>query len=296
MPDLVKTPSLTTGEQPPQGTGADTPEGTQDNLSVYAAVLEERQRQIARGFDAAHDDTHTDGELWGAAVAYLYADAKHWPFDAADFKPSKTHRDIVKGCALLLAESERLERIGESRAVQLVRSFFVAALGQDVPRNPKVSILNSTPKEEAPPSPAAAELPDKISGSNIPFFDCSLDKPMRSLGAVELSFDAVMAVLASLVEEMPRADWLYVRSKQQWRARALCSREQTTRVKLTYDPHRHTALLSVDGAVCTSVSLDASPRQIGRAVQQALATEARVRAEAAADFAAAFVRPVTRQR
>lgn len=106
------------------------------------AVIAERQRQIdVEGYDAAHDDDHADGECARAGAAYLFAgsiaDRAHrellprcdaldvrfaadgavtirrlWPWDWEFWKPKADdrRRDLVRGCALGLAEGEKLER------------------------------------------------------------------------------------------------------------------------------------------------------------------------------------------
>lgn len=112
-------------------------------LSAFLlAVIAERQRQIeAEGFDRAHDDAHAPGELARAAAAYLYAGSvtdhrtRHalgswrddseeapvmaalvvkelWPWEREWWKPrpDDRRRDLVRGCALGVAEGEHMER------------------------------------------------------------------------------------------------------------------------------------------------------------------------------------------
>lgn len=95
-------------------------------------VLAERARQVsAEGWTPEHDDTHRHGELAIAAAVY----ARHagrvkkedrafysllppgtWPWAKEWWKPSTPRRDLVKSCALCLAEIERLDR-KEARAL-----------------------------------------------------------------------------------------------------------------------------------------------------------------------------------
>ena len=86
-------------------------------------VLAERQRQIAKGHDAAHDDAHDKGELARAASNYAYhatvysplghlnyGPGPSWPFERSAWKPESPRADLVKAGALILAEIERLDR------------------------------------------------------------------------------------------------------------------------------------------------------------------------------------------
>jgi len=84
-------------------------------------VMRERDRQNAKGFDAAHDAQHIEGELAIAAVHYLFNVAKNaystfamsqpWPFEVDAWQPEGRRADLVKAAALIIAEIERLDRI-----------------------------------------------------------------------------------------------------------------------------------------------------------------------------------------
>lgn len=103
-------------------------------------VLVERVRQLSEeGYDAVHDDEHTDGELAIAAACYAaphriyrkedYAEGTHfvdpWPWEwNSDKRPhegntvrsngakgEKYRRSLlIKAAALILAELERIDR------------------------------------------------------------------------------------------------------------------------------------------------------------------------------------------
>lgn len=86
-------------------------------------IAGERARQIfARGWTGDHDDSHTDGELIGAAMAYAAAgwgwsvnDAaktrKFWPWDVENFHPSESPIvNLVRAGALIAAEIDRRTR------------------------------------------------------------------------------------------------------------------------------------------------------------------------------------------
>ena len=92
-------------------------------------VVAERVRQVeVEGFDSAHDDQHTEGEL--AKAAACYATYAHWMTIPAGYvpsvwpsswsrswwKPKAARHDIVRAAALLIAEIERIDRAAEKVA------------------------------------------------------------------------------------------------------------------------------------------------------------------------------------
>jgi hypothetical protein len=84
-------------------------------------VAAERARQIAKGYDAAHDDTHICGEIWNAAQVALYASGLGSTFHHAyhpwfaDAPVDRTpHEWLVIAYALIEAEHERLRRVPAS--------------------------------------------------------------------------------------------------------------------------------------------------------------------------------------
>lgn len=88
--------------------------------TAIAMIQEERQRQVAKGYNAAHDDEHEDGELAAAAASFAAVESKHarsrvrqlWPFDDhySDMENS-TIRNLAKAGALIVAEMERVQRV-----------------------------------------------------------------------------------------------------------------------------------------------------------------------------------------
>lgn len=96
------------------------------------AVVAERIRQVeVEGWDAAHDDAHTPGELAIAGAAYarqahlhlgedsvtrLYVEKPRmyvpnwWPWDVGWWKPKEFRRDLVRACALIVAEGDTFDR------------------------------------------------------------------------------------------------------------------------------------------------------------------------------------------
>ncbi|MFS6836705.1 hypothetical protein [Pseudomonas aeruginosa] len=91
---------------------------------AWLDVQAERRRQItAEGWTPEHDDEHDNGEMARAAACYALAGSSApsdgtaallvslaWPWDEQWWKPSTARRDMVKACALGLAEIERLDR------------------------------------------------------------------------------------------------------------------------------------------------------------------------------------------
>lgn len=99
---------------------------------AWIDVQEERRRQItAEGWTPEHDDEHSHGQMARAAACYALAGSSApndgtaallvslaWPWDEQWWKPSTARRDLVKACALALAEIERLDRAGISQSPQ----------------------------------------------------------------------------------------------------------------------------------------------------------------------------------
>ena len=86
------------------------------------AIQDERFRQIqVEGYDAKHDDKHTDSSLAIAAICYAMAGvpdgfeahtlARLWPWATEHWKPKSRRRNLEIAGALIAAEIERLDRI-----------------------------------------------------------------------------------------------------------------------------------------------------------------------------------------
>ncbi|WP_329039629.1 hypothetical protein PCP38_00355 [Pseudomonas aeruginosa] len=98
---------------------------------AWLDVQAERRRQItAEGWTPEHDDEHDNGEMARAAACYALAGSSApndgtaallvslaWPWDEQWWKPTTTRRDLVKACALGLAEIERLDRAAPGKEV-----------------------------------------------------------------------------------------------------------------------------------------------------------------------------------
>lgn len=91
---------------------------------AWIDVQAERRRQVeAEGWTPEHDDEHSHGQMARASACYALAGSSApsdgtaallvslaWPWDEQWWKPSTARRDMVKACALGLAEIERLDR------------------------------------------------------------------------------------------------------------------------------------------------------------------------------------------
>ncbi|MCO3767450.1 hypothetical protein FA125_27100 [Pseudomonas aeruginosa] len=96
---------------------------------AWLDVQAERLRQVeAEGWMPEHDDAHSHGQMARAAACYALAGSSApndgtaallvslaWPWDEQWWKPSTARRDMVKACALGLAEIERLDRVAASQ-------------------------------------------------------------------------------------------------------------------------------------------------------------------------------------
>jgi len=103
-----------------------------DHTRAIRDVIAERLRQQSEeGFDPAHDDKYTEGELSAAAASYAefasYSDDTRerytgrvvtgWPWAADWWKPKTRRQDLVRAAALIIAEIERLDRAAEETAI-----------------------------------------------------------------------------------------------------------------------------------------------------------------------------------
>lgn len=90
----------------------------QHSAAISDVIAERLRQQSVKGFTTQQDDTYIGGELAAAAICYIepMEAESYWPADWLDdsFKPSCDRRDLVKACALLIAEIERIDRQREA--------------------------------------------------------------------------------------------------------------------------------------------------------------------------------------
>lgn len=91
---------------------------------VLDEIEAERSRQIAKGYDAAHDDEHTNGCIAWAASAY--AGRTFWKSQPAPLYPwgemperGTVRDDLITAAALIVAEIERLDRFKTADTVNI---------------------------------------------------------------------------------------------------------------------------------------------------------------------------------
>ncbi|HGJ8134585.1 TPA: hypothetical protein ACUUB1_003188 [Pseudomonas aeruginosa] len=102
-------------------------------ISARRPFLDVRRRRLVEneGRTPEHDDEHDNGEMARAAACYALAGSSApndgtaallvslaWPWDQQWWKPTSARRDLVKACALALAEIERLDRACISQSPQ----------------------------------------------------------------------------------------------------------------------------------------------------------------------------------
>ena len=98
-------------------------------MSAIDDIAAERQRQISvEGWTPEHDDEHNNDELVEAAACYAMSCniKKHrpgqrdgvrlWPWDLRWLKPKDRRSNLVRAAALIVAEIERLDRVGTKDA------------------------------------------------------------------------------------------------------------------------------------------------------------------------------------
>lgn len=90
-------------------------------IDGVAMVQQERENQIAKGYDAIHDNNHADGELPQAAAAclgtFLYGSTNlvGWPWPDSDNRLSWSKLKLLSVAgALIIAELDRRLRGGET--------------------------------------------------------------------------------------------------------------------------------------------------------------------------------------
>ena len=92
---------------------------------MQAVVAECRRQETEEGYDAAHDDAHAPGELAAGGAAYLIAAYDPpapvapdcWRWDDHWWNPKDPRRNLVRGCALGMAEGNKFDRARKRKAV-----------------------------------------------------------------------------------------------------------------------------------------------------------------------------------
>lgn len=110
-------------------------------MDAIKLISTERFEQRSKhGFDAAHDDSATKGEIGLAAMCYLQhalGTDQHrkfnktippslWPWDAKWWKPKSRIEDLTRAGALIAAEIERNQRMTPVEACQICQGTGAA--------------------------------------------------------------------------------------------------------------------------------------------------------------------------
>ena len=76
-------------------------------------VMAERQRQIGKGYDSAHDDNHVAGDIinssWGALARIYAAQDRGMSGDVNGYR-----KYLVQAAAQIVAEIERIDRLSDT--------------------------------------------------------------------------------------------------------------------------------------------------------------------------------------
>lgn len=95
---------------------------TNPNLDlIFEKIRHERTKQVAKGFDHAHDDKHTSYQLIEAGIAHAMnalpmSEAKdYWPFEKGITEYRHSADRLVVAVSFLVAELERLMRGWDGR-------------------------------------------------------------------------------------------------------------------------------------------------------------------------------------
>lgn len=180
-----------------------------DHTRAIRDVIAERLRQQSEeGFDPAHDDKYTEGELSAAAASYAefasYSDDTRerytgrivtgWPWAADWWKPKTRRQDLVRAAALIVAEIERLDRAAEDTAIATCEACGHA-------------IQEGEAYLPSPATPLCAEC--------APTFQALIDEPEGfvdddgeplSKEDAKLAFDAYIAAGGKPTDSMARVD------------------------------------------------------------------------------------------
>lgn len=82
-------------------------------MTVLDEIAARRQRQVEKGYDAAHDDDHTDGSLLAAAESCINVNRKSpW----TNYSPPWGRDALIDAAAFIVAEIERWDRMPDEEA------------------------------------------------------------------------------------------------------------------------------------------------------------------------------------
>jgi hypothetical protein len=131
---------------------------------ILSAIDAERDRQIAKGYDSAHDTSHVRGELAAAAATFAWiasTRSQHmtvamWPWSSSLPRREDDEILLIKAGALIVAELERIAGSHHSQRVTAAELAAVRAMISDPIEVRELPTLGGgTPR----PAPPITELP-----------------------------------------------------------------------------------------------------------------------------------------
>jgi hypothetical protein len=96
----------------------DSPQAIDQTDDVLRAVAAERKKQRRKGYDAKHDNGHTDGEI-AVQAGYVLSGAQFTIGEPAwiDMTGQPRRQSLIQAIALAVAEVERIDRVAERTAI-----------------------------------------------------------------------------------------------------------------------------------------------------------------------------------
>lgn len=95
----------------------------QQTPAVCDVIAERFRQQSVEGWTLEHEDQYGKSQLLWASSCYLLNTIQpfnripmDWPWDSSWWKPTNPRRDLVKACALIIAEIERRDRAAGIKA------------------------------------------------------------------------------------------------------------------------------------------------------------------------------------
>lgn len=77
--------------------------------NAITLIADKREKHVTKyGYDAEHDQKHTEYDFLKAAQAYMFNDPKSWPFDKESFKIDGHIESLVNAGSMIAAALDRI--------------------------------------------------------------------------------------------------------------------------------------------------------------------------------------------